>query len=171
MYSFLIGCRLTLTSEKMPLCPPCPFMIRIRTHWWLELVLHCSCKRIFRLVHANNQLNHQNVQVDFITVPGLELHGGQGGHCLHCPWYRPFVPLQKIPIYCKFFSMKVPFAKWKWPCPFKDEMSGLKYSTFEWQIQDICIVENEKSKDDNWLQIWFVYLWINRNRSEQGTSR
>ena len=38
------------------------------------------------------------------------------------------VPLQKFPIDFKF-QMEVPFAKWKRPYPFKEEIPGLKTST------------------------------------------
>ena len=42
-----------------------------------------------------------------------------------CPLVLALVHLQKFTIDFKIFQWKCPFQQGKWPCPLKDEISGL----------------------------------------------
>ncbi len=58
------------------------------------------------------------------SSPGITLRKRRPRPLL--PLVLALVPLRKFPIDFQIFPMEVPVAKWKWPCPLKDESPGLR---------------------------------------------
>ena len=56
--------------------------------------------------------------------PGATEAMGDGGHCLRSLYINPGLPFYE--------GHEVPFAKWKWPCPLKDEIPGMVHVRGSW---------------------------------------
>ena len=95
-----------------------------------------------------------------ISYPGLMLHAGNEGDCLHFPWSLPWCPgIDPVEIYN--FPHRVPFikAKMPWcPCPFKNKAYRRAYLEY-CEVHQTHVNCRSCSIFGFWLIVWFTMVY------------